>query len=141
MGTRVLCCGTFDNLHPGHIAYLEQAATLGTELYVVVARDENVKRIKGRLPEQSEDLRKNRLAQEASVDRAYLGYPGNNFLKIVSDIKPDIIALGYDQKSPPGLAEAFPDCQIKILAPYHPEKYKSSIFRRTQEHKTTPPQP
>ena len=68
MGIRVLSCGTFDNLHPGHIAYLEQAAKLGNELCVVVARDENVKRIKGRYPEQNEEIRKKRLAQELVVD-------------------------------------------------------------------------
>jgi len=135
MGKRVLCCGTFDNLHPGHIAYLEQAAKLGSELYVVVAMDENVKRIKGRYPDQNEELRKTYLDQVPLVNHVYLGYPGRDFLKIVEEIKPDIIALGYDQKSPPGLEEAFPRCQIIVLEPYHPEKFKSSLFRQNQEAK------
>lgn len=130
MGIRVLSCGTFDNLHPGHIAYLEQAAKLGNELCVVVARDENVKRIKGRYPEQNEEIRKKRLAQELVVDHVFLGYPGKDFLKIVQEIKPDIIALGYDQKRPSGLEDLFSICQIKVLDSYYPEKYKSSLFRR-----------
>ena len=61
MGKRVLCCGTFDYLHPGHISFLKQAARLGTELFVVVARDENVKRLKGRYPDHGEEERVGRL--------------------------------------------------------------------------------
>ena len=35
---RVMCCGTFDYLHPGHLSFIAQAAALGDDLYVVVAR-------------------------------------------------------------------------------------------------------
>ena len=55
---RVLCSGTFDYLHAGHVSFIEQAAALGDELFVVVARDENVKRIKGHYPDQTEEERK-----------------------------------------------------------------------------------
>ena len=134
MGERVLCCGTFDLLHPGHISFLEQAATLGSELYVVVARDENVKRIKGRAPEQSESERKANLEETAMADDVRLGYSGGegNFLNVVADIAPDVIALGYDQKAPPDLATRFPNLRIVVLEPHFPEKYKSSFFRRNK---------
>ena len=42
---------------PGHIDFLKQAKALGDELIVIVARDENVQKIKGIRPE-SEDYRK-----------------------------------------------------------------------------------
>ena len=129
MRKRVLCCGTFDYLHPGHISFMEQAAALGSELFVVVARDENVKRIKGRYPDHHEEERKTRVEALDTVNDVRLGYPGQNFLKIVADIEPDIIALGYDQKGPPGLEEAFPQCEIVVLQPHYPEKYKSSLYR------------
>jgi cytidyltransferase-like protein len=134
MGKRVLCCGTFDYLHPGHISFLQQARLLGTELYVVVGRDENVYRIKGRHPEQSEQERLTNLEKIEQVDDVRLGYPGGiaNFLKVVADIQPDTIALGYDQKAPPGLHEAFPECEIVVLQPHFPEKYKSSLYRRNK---------
>ena len=134
MGKRVLCCGTFDYLHPGHISFLEQASALGSELYVVVARDENVKQIKGRAPEQGESERKANLEISAIADDVRLGYAGGqgNFLNVVTDIAPDIIALGYDQKAPPDLATRFPDCEIVVLAPHYPEKFKSSLFRRNK---------
>ena len=72
MGRRVLCCGTFDYLHPGHISFLRQASRLGSELFVVVARDENVKRIKGRFPDQDEQERKARIEELDFVDDAVL---------------------------------------------------------------------
>jgi len=40
--TRAVAQGTFDILHPGHVHYLEDAATYGDELHVIVARGENV---------------------------------------------------------------------------------------------------
>lgn len=132
MRGRVLCCGTFDHYHPGHESYLRQAAALGTELWVVVARDENVERLKGRRPDQPETQRLSALAGVPWVTEVRLGYPGSNLLRIVEEIAPDVIALGYDQKAPPGLREAFPSCDIVVLEAHHPEKYKSSLFRRQQ---------
>jgi FAD synthetase len=129
MKKRVLCCGTFDYLHPGHISFLEQAVALGSELFVVVARDENVERIKGRPPDHNEEERRRRVEALALAKQVKLGYPGANFLKVVADIAPDIIALGYDQKAPAGLYEAFPQCEIILLEPHCPEKYKSSLYR------------
>lgn len=129
MKGRVLSCGTFDHLHPGHRSFLEQAAALGDELVVVVARDENVRRIKGCSPDHDEEKRRTRVEALGIASQVRLGYPGPDFLRIVAEIKPQIIALGYDQKPPPGLQEAFPQMQLVVLKPYYPEKYKSSIFR------------
>lgn len=126
---RVLSCGTFDHFHPGHDAFLSQAATLGDQLFVVVARDDNVRRIKGRAPDQGEQARLAAVAGHEAVDDARLGYEGSDFFRVVRDIGPDTIALGYDQRAPAGLAEAFPDCQIITLDPFHPERYKSSLMR------------
>ncbi len=132
MKTRVLCCGTFDFLHPGHLYFLKQASRLGSELYVVVARDENVNKIKGRYPSHKEVERLEKIEELDFVDDARLGYPGMNFLKVVNEINPDIIALGYDQKAPPGLKDGFPHCKIVSLGSLHPDKFKSSIYRNSK---------
>ena len=132
MKTRVLCCGTFDFLHPGHLYFLKQASELGSELYVVVARDENVNKIKGRYPTHNEEERRKKVEELDYVDKARLGYPGMNFLKVVKEINPDIIALGYDQKAPPGLQEGFPHSKIVTLGSLHPDKFKSSIYRNSK---------
>ncbi|MEW6754404.1 MAG: adenylyltransferase/cytidyltransferase family protein [Candidatus Latescibacterota bacterium] len=129
MPTRVLCCGTFDHLHPGHLFFLRQARELGSELVVVVARDENVKRIKGRYPDHTEEERRERLAELEMVDEARLGYLGKDFLRVVAEVAPDVIALGYDQQAPPGLREAFPERRIVVLEAHYPERYKSSLLR------------
>ena len=133
MGRRVLCCGTFDRFHPGHESFLRQAAGLGAELFVVVARDENVMRIKGRPPDQLEEERLAALAELEIVDDARLGYAGMDLLRVVAEINPDVIALGYDQRPPPALAESFPHCEIAVMEAFHPEKYKSSLFRAAAE--------
>jgi len=129
MVVRVLSCGTFDHLHPGHRSFLEQAAALGDELVVVVARDENVRRLKGRPPAQGEEERRARVESLRVAARVLLGHEGPDFLRIVAEVQPQVIALGYDQKPPARLREAFPKIQVVVLDPYYPEKYKSSLFR------------
>jgi len=76
MPKRVLCCGTFDYLHPGHESFLKQAAKLADELVVVVARDENVKRLKGRSPDHKEEVRRARVEGLGIAQKVQLGYAG-----------------------------------------------------------------
>ena len=45
--TLVMTNGCFDLLHPGHITYLEEAASLGDHLIVAVNDDDSVSRLKG----------------------------------------------------------------------------------------------
>ncbi len=132
MTTRVLCCGTFDYLHPGHESFLRQAASLGDELYVVIARDENVHRIKGHYPDHGEEARRTQVESLGIADRVQLGYEGQNLLQVVGDIAPDVIALGYDQRCPPELATRFPNCKVVVLEAHQPERYKSSFIRQRQ---------
>jgi cytidyltransferase-like protein len=129
MPKRVLCCGTFDHVHPGHEAFLRQAAQLGDELVVVVARDENVQRLKGRLPDHDEQTRLADIQALGIAHKVQLGYAGKNLLQVVMDIGPDIIALGYDQSKPPGLEAHFPQCELVVLDAFHPDRYKSSFIR------------
>lgn len=90
----VLAQGTFDILHPGHVHYLEQAATYGDELHVIVARTENIShKPQPILP--SEQRRKVVDALEP-VDCARIGHQQNIFVPL-EEIQPDIIVLGYDQ--------------------------------------------
>jgi len=93
----VMASGVFDILHLGHVHYLTEARKLGDKLVVVVARDSTVLRRKGRLPIVPDHLRVQMVAALKMVDEAVLG-DTENFYKTVELIKPDIIALGYDQK-------------------------------------------
>jgi len=91
---RVLATGTFDLLHPGHLTYLKECKALGDELYVIVARDSMIRhKPKPVIPEAQRAEMINALKM---VDRAILGSEEDIFAPIM-EIKPDIIALGYDQ--------------------------------------------
>jgi len=92
---RVMASGVFDILHSGHLHYLNEAKKLGDELHVVVATDSTVRKKKHE-PVTPENMRLELVRALKPVDYAYLGKEGDMF-EIVREIKPDIIALGYDQ--------------------------------------------
>jgi len=92
---KVMATGTFDLLHPGHIYYLKEAKKLGNTLAVVVATDATVRRLKHE-PVNPEEIRLNLIKELKIVDEAYLGHEDDMY-KIVEEIKPDVIALGFDQ--------------------------------------------
>ncbi len=96
---RVLATGVFDILHPGHVHFLTEAKKLGDELVVVVARDSVAQKMK-RLPFIPENIRVAMVGSLKPVDRAILGGEGNIY-DILSEVKPDIVALGYDQEFNP----------------------------------------
>ncbi len=93
--TRVMASGVFDILHPGHLRYLQEARERGDELVVVVATDATVRRRKHE-PITPERMRLELVSALKMVDHAYLGTDGDMFT-VVERIRPDIIALGYDQ--------------------------------------------
>ncbi|MFA6514476.1 MAG: adenylyltransferase/cytidyltransferase family protein [Patescibacteria group bacterium] len=134
---RVIAFGTFDNLHPGHLSYLSQAGIFGDELIVVVARDTNVLKGKGRLPQENEEIRRQKV-EDAVKDLEIKGRVilGNSVDKwqLIKELRPDVICLGYDQKVDIEALEQFIAserffCKIKRLEAHHPEKYKSSLLR------------
>lgn len=128
---KAIAFGTFDGFHPGHKFYLD-AATVYGDLTVVVARDATVEKVKGKLPRRNET---ERLADlQAAGYNAILGGAGDKYA-VLSEIKPDVICLGYDQgafteKLPNVLAERGLEAEIVRLPAFHPETYKSSLLNR-----------
>ena len=95
---RVMAVGVFDLLHAGHLHYVEQAKSLGDELVVVVAHDDTVRKQKHE-PITSHELRCRMVSGLKPVDTAMVGNPPTSpIFDILDVVKPDIIALGYDQK-------------------------------------------
>jgi len=92
---RVFVAGTFDLIHPGHIELLKFASSLG-RVYVVVARDSTVERVKRKKPILDEQVRLYNIRAIRYVYDARLG-DEHDMLKPVEDIDPDIIVLGPDQ--------------------------------------------
>ena len=92
---KVMATGTFDLLHMGHIYFLKEAKKQGDTLCVVVATEATVRRLKHE-PVNPEEIRLNLIKELTIVDEAYLGYE-NDMYTIVKEVRPDIIAIGYDQ--------------------------------------------
>ncbi|AKH97652.1 adenylyltransferase/cytidyltransferase family protein [Halanaeroarchaeum sulfurireducens] len=92
--TRVVAQGTFDIIHPGHVHYLGQAAAMGDELHVIVARRQNVTHKEP--PILPNRQRKDVVAALDVVDDARVGNEDDIFAPI-EDLDPDVIALGHDQ--------------------------------------------
>ena len=126
---RVMGFGTFDAVHPGHLFYLRELKKLGDELFIVIARDKNVEKIKGKMPHFSEELRKKHIEEAGVADKVILG-DLEDFYKPVRDFAPEILGLGYDQQADiKKLHELFPELEIRHIEAHHPDKYKSSIMK------------
>jgi tRNA pseudouridine55 synthase len=127
---KIFIAGTFDILHPGHLNLIKQARVLGNFLIAVIARDQNVSKTKGRLPYYSETERVNNLEKLGLVDKVVLG-DLNNPYKTIGEEKPDIIALGYDQKV---FIEGLPkNLTVKKLQPFKEDFCKGKNLRKAFE--------
>jgi rfaE bifunctional protein nucleotidyltransferase chain/domain len=89
--------GCFDLLHPGHVAYLEEARSLGDALLVAVNTDASVRRLgKGGLrPVNPEADRARVVAALAAVDRVVL-FEEDTPLALITELQPDILVKGGD---------------------------------------------
>lgn len=108
--TIVMTNGCFDILHPGHVAYLDQAKKLGNYLIVAVNDDASVKRLKGS-DRPINDLSKRMavLAGLSAVDWV-IPFSEDTPEKLIGKLLPDILVKGGDYR-PEEIAGA--DCVIK----------------------------
>jgi len=130
----VMIFGTFDILHFGHLQLFRQAKKLGDKLVAVVARDTNVKKVKGMAAFHSEKERKEFLSHIDLIDEVCLGNMKDVY-KIIRSYKPDIIALGYDQRVFVDDIQAHCDLYglhptIVRLKSHKPSKHKTSHIKR-----------
>src|SRR3989339_2092009 len=95
--TKVMIFGTFDIIHGGHIHMFKQAREYGDFLTAVVARDVNVERIKKRGALHNEVERVYFLKHIDLIDEVVLG-DKTDVYKVIAKQKPDVVALGYDQR-------------------------------------------
>lgn len=92
----VLARGVFDIIHPGHIHTLKAAKALGDILVVAIATDKTAQKMKKRIPLHNQELRRELVDCLSMVDVAIIGHE-NDIFETVKLVKPEIIALGYDQ--------------------------------------------
>lgn len=134
--TRIMLFGTFDGLHPGHFDFFKQARGLAENSFLIVsvARDKNVFKIKKYKPIFNEKQRVILLRQTGLFRKVVLAGLDNHIPHIVKE-RPDMIALGYDQKFyiknlKKDLAKygIFP--KVFRLKPYKEKIYKNHLLNR-----------
>lgn len=131
----VMVFGTFDGLHEGHFNFFKQARKLVKNPYLVVsiARDRNVKNIKGSKPIRNEKKRVTLVKKCEFVNKVVLSGILNHIPHIVKE-HPDIIALGYDQKIyTKNLKKDLKNKGVLVriirLNPYKESIYKNSLLK------------
>jgi rfaE bifunctional protein nucleotidyltransferase chain/domain len=91
--------GTFDILHPGHIALLKFANSLGSKLFVAIDSDERVKSLKGEYrPINSSHIRRQMLEAVRWVDEVIIFSSDEDLDLIVKQIRPKHMVVGSDYK-------------------------------------------
>jgi len=89
--------GVFDILHPGHIYTLKAAKSYGDILVVIVATSSTALKLKKNRSIYHDEKQRQELVSSLSfVDLSLIGKEGTLY-DTVSIVKPNIIALGYDQ--------------------------------------------
>src|SRR5215212_6961896 len=88
---RVMVSGCFDLLHSGHIAFLEEAATLG-RLHVAIGSDKTILKLKGKPPINSESERLYIVKSLRCVDEAFIssGTGLFDFAPEIDRVSPDL---------------------------------------------------
>ena len=94
---KVVATGVFDIIHMGHAHFLNAAKEHGNHLTVIVANDATVRKMKGE-PILSDERRSEVVSQLKPVDEVVIGRTGDMLDIIVDEIKPVVIALGFDQR-------------------------------------------
>lgn len=132
----VLIFGVFDGVHEGHLSFIKEAKDHGDRLVAVVARDEMVKKMKGKVPKNNQVDRINLLLNTPNVDLVLLGDKEKGTYNSIKEIKPQVIFLGYDQQ------ELFNDINERVLKgefegltllkgnPYKPDIFHSSLLNK-----------
>ena len=116
--SKVLVGGCFNSIHSGHIYFLKEAKKLGDILIVVLSHDKNNNKSYA-VPAEK---RKKILESLDIVDKIMIG-DAHDKIKIVLEIKPDIIALGYDQTLPENIAD-FHCVNIKKLGNHSTKNFR-----------------
>jgi len=101
MEKKVFVSGCYDMLHSGHVAFFEEAASLG-DLYVGIGSDKTITELKGRKTINTEKERLYMVSALKSVKQAFIS-SGNGLLDFEEDIKtinPDIFFVNEDGHTP-----------------------------------------
>lgn len=108
---KVIVNGTFDVIHPGHLALLNYAKSLGDFLIVAIDTDDRVRQLKGpSRPINNQDERKLLLENLKAVDEVRLFGSKDELIDIVKECS--IMVKGSDYRNKSVIGETY--CQQVI---------------------------
>lgn len=122
--TVVFTNGCFDILHPGHVAYLQDAANLGHKLILGLNSDSSVKRLnKGPERPLNHELSRAFLLGGLSAISAIVIFDEDNPLRLIAELKPNLLVKGadYDEN------ENNPSSKKYIVGKLEVEKYGGKV--------------
>ena len=106
--TTVIVNGTFDILHPGHIAMLNTARSLGKYLIVCIDTDKRVKELKGETrPINNQVDRKIMLQNLKAVDIVEFFDSEEELIEIIELYKPSVMVKGSDYRGRSVIGETY----------------------------------
>lgn len=134
----VMTNGCFDVLHAGHVAYLEEAKSLGDRLIVAINDDDSVRRLKGQSrPFNQLQDRMAVLAGLASVDWV-VPFSEDTPERLVRSILPQVLVKGGDYR-PEDIAGSRDVLQhggeVRVLA-FHPGQSSSRIIDKLRDEES-----
>lgn len=105
---KIFVNGTFDVLHPGHVALLNYARGLGSHLLVAIDTDRRVRELKGPTrPWLNQDERKFMLENLRCVDSVKTFDSDADLEHIIKVYEPDIMVKGSDYRGRPIVGEEY----------------------------------
>lgn len=100
--TTVFINGTFDILHPGHVALLNTARAHGDYLVVAIDSDRRVRELKGTSrPVNNENTRRIMLSNLKAVDLVEVFDTDEELMNIIKMYSPSVMFKGSDWKGQP----------------------------------------
>lgn len=132
----VVIFGVFDGIHAGHSSFIEEAKKQGNHLVAIVARDEVIKVLKGKLPRHNEVDRIQSLLKISEVDLVLLGDPEIGTYNVLKEVKPNVVFIGYDQEAlfqnlnKTIREKNLPEMEIIRGVAFQPETFHSSLINK-----------
>lgn len=124
MTTKIFVNGVFDLLHPGHVAIIAHAGSLGDHVMVAIDADERVRQHKGSTrPIWNQDQRAFMLKSLRWVDEVLIFHSDQELDHIIRTYAPDIMVKGSDYQ------------QRYIIGQQHCKKIV--FFERIEDYSTT----
>jgi len=134
----VLACGSFDLLHPGHVAFLEQSDKLGHLFVVGLYADSYINKIKGNhLPIYTQSDRSRILRAFEHIDYIIPMKDNESAEDLIGYLHPNIYARGGMEGAEPVERTAVEESHGKLMLIPYIEGYSSAHILEQIQQKMT----